>query len=142
MDILATTIVYQCSIFKNFILSRTSIGLKLQSWGSLSRETLLKIQDIAFFKKKNESLNNFSVITMALFVEIAQRELKLWSARHNCFHRIKRIRQCFIIHMVEATLGRLETIQDEIDKIKFKRIFQRKPYFVWATQVIIGNPYW
>ena len=29
---------------------------------------------------------------------------------------------------------------NEIHKIKFKRIFQRKTYFVWATEVIIGNP--
>lgn len=72
---------------------------------------------------------------MALIVGIAQSELKLRNAR------IKRIRQCFIIHMAEVTSERLVTIQDEIDKIKFKRIFQRKTYFVWATQVIIGNPY-
>lgn len=45
-----------------------------------------------------------------------------------------------MIHVVEVTLDRLVTIQDEIYKIKFKRIFQRKTYFVWANQVIIGNP--
>lgn len=66
---------------------------------------------------------NFSVITMALSIGIAQSELKLRNAR------IKRIRQCFIIHMVQVTSERLVTIQDEIDKIKFKRIFQRKTNF-------------
>lgn len=36
----------------------------------------------------------------------------------------------------------LKSLETKIDKFKLKRIFQRKPYIVWATQVNIAKPYW